>query len=538
MQASALLFFVLLTLPWLNPFATGPSPSVVSWLLTVGVTGGLMLIGGRPGRLFSRNSARRAPPSAAGLFAGAWLFAGAISSLMGLLQYFGATAPLDPWVNATNLGEAFGNLRQRNQFASLTNIALASLLWFAIKQPMATQRDSWRVMLLPLAGLLAVGNAASQSRTGLVQLGLLCGLAVMWGLHRRDRAGDGVRNEMSDRAGYGAVRRVLITAVLAYAVAAIALPLLLGFDLSSLGIAARLQAGDAPCSSRLALWSNVLHLVAQKPWLGWGWGELDYAHFSTLYDLTGHEARFCDILDNAHNLPLQLAVELGVPVALLVCGGFAVWAVRQKPWAEHDASRQLAWAVMALILLHSLLEYPLWYGPFLLAFVLCAWLLARSKPNQQAQASQGQAVNRSVAHVLTALAAMLLIAFSSYAAWDYRRISQIYLPPEQRTAAYQGNTLAKTKTSWLFADQVAFAELLTTPLTAANAMWALNTAESLLHYSPEPRVVEKLIESAVLLGRDEDALAYLARYRAAFPKEHARWAKSNQAGAAAAPPAQ
>ena len=54
-------------------------------------------------------------------------------------------------------------------------------------------------------------------------------------------------------------------------------------------------------------------------------------------------------------------------------------------------------------------------------------------------------------------------------------------------------------------------------------------ALELLHYSPEPRVIEQLIESAVMLGQDDGALFYLVRYRAAFPKEHARWAKENVA---------
>jgi hypothetical protein len=49
----------------------------------------------------------------------------------------------------------------------------------------------------------------------------------------------------------------------------------------------------------------------------------------------------------------------------------------------------------------------------------------------------------------------------------------------------------------------------------------------LLHYSPEPRIIEKVIESAVMLGRDEEAMAHLARYRAAFPKEHAAWTRGN-----------
>jgi len=105
--------------------------------------------------------------------------------------------------------------------------------------------------------------------------------------------------------------------------------------------------------------------------MGWGWGELDYAHFITLYP----GARFCEILDNAHNLPLHLAVELGMPLTLAFFGAVVWWVMRARPWAETDASRQLAWVVLLLIGVHSLLEYPLWYGPFQLAVVLCLLML-------------------------------------------------------------------------------------------------------------------------------------------------------------------
>lgn len=56
-----------------------------------------------------------------------------------------------------------------------------------------------------------------------------------------------------------------------------------------------------------------------------------------------------------------------------------------------------------------------------------------------------------------------------------------------------------------FAEAVRFAQLTTTPVTENNASAMLQASQALLHYSPEPRVIDKLIESARLVH--EDALA-------------------------------
>jgi O-antigen ligase len=502
---------VLLTLAWLNPFAPGPSPPVIPWLVALTATGGLLLLG-----LLHRGSGQESANWSftqrwSGPLAWALAMAGLASSLIGLLQYFGLAAPLEPWIRQGTYGEAFANLRQRNQFASLTNMALVALIWLAVQcrtavasgrlgGPLQTRGE---VFVLLAAALLAVGNAASSSRTGLMQLIFLCGLFWLWGGWRQQ-----------------AVRRVLLVAMAVYALSTLLLPWLAGFDPFDRGMFARLRDGDGVCESRRALWSNVLDLISLKPWLGWGWGELDYAHYMTLFD----SVRFCAILDNAHNLPLHLAVELGVPVAVLACGGIAWWVWRRRPWREANPTRQMAWGILAVIGLHSLLEYPLWYGPFQMAAGLCVMLLwHREKP----AAGDIYVSNRSLAHALLAPLAIILIAASLYAMWDYHRISQLYLAPQDRDAAYVDDTIGKARKSWLFRNQVQFAELTTTPLDRSNAQWTFDTASTLLHYSPEPRIIEKVIESAVMLGRDDEAIAHLARYRAAFPKEHAAWARGN-----------
>jgi O-antigen ligase len=492
----------LLVLPWVSPFTYGPTTAVAQWLLSLACAA-------MAGILFSTSSCNGA--SKIEVIRNGWLLAAGLSAIMGLLQYLGLAAEFSPWVSYVEAGQAYANLRQRNQMATLLAIGLSALLWWQVQNAAnaaAVQGTGlpWRAgaRLAPglAAVLLATADAASGSRTGLLQLLVLLALGLLW---KRGRA-------------------TLVLVLLAYAVAAWVLPRLAGLDPLHSGILGRVGEAAAPCSSRLTLWSNVLHLIAQKPWTGWGWGELGYAHFMTLYS----GQRFCEIMGNAHNLPLHLAAELGIPVAVLVCG-LTLWLVlRAKPWRERDATRQMAWSVLAVIGAHSLLEYPLWYGPFQLAAVLAVWLLWQT-PRDQTGHRTLAATNRPVAARAgwsIALACTLLLA-CSYAGWDYWRISQIYLGESQRAASYREDTLEKIRPSRLFAGQVRFAELGITPLSADNAPHLHALALELLHFSPEASVVGKVIESAERLGLAEEAAFYRQRFQAAYVLEYAGWLASH-----------
>ncbi|MFZ2387351.1 MAG: pilin glycosylation ligase domain-containing protein, partial [Polaromonas sp.] len=116
--------FLLVALPWLNPFAPGPTPAAVPLLFSWGCAAALL---GMWSREHDRLRTGRWMPA----IAWAWAAAGLLSSVIGLCQYFGAAGHFSPWMSQTGMGEAFANLRQRNQFATLTSIALAALLWLA-----------------------------------------------------------------------------------------------------------------------------------------------------------------------------------------------------------------------------------------------------------------------------------------------------------------------------------------------------------------------------------------------------------------------
>lgn len=533
-------FSTLIALPFLFPFAEGPSVNIQQQLATWACVA--LLAGLVPTRLPSRplitwltaatlalilGHGHDIPLAAATVFAvamvgmaacvgagmaragspasWAWalLIAGLLNAVLGLLQYYGCAEPLVPWTTAPEPGQAYGNLRQRNQFASLISMALIAALWLH-----AVHGRRVRAALAPAALLLLVAAAAATSRTGLLQLLLIAGTSVFlaWRERRRGPA----------RPLRLPHPLVLVALVLAYFTASWLLPHLAGPEVE--GMLARLRDGAPDAHSRLVLWRNVIDLIALHPWAGWGWGELKFAHYSTLYA----GPRFVEILDNAHNLPLHLAVELGIPAALLVCGGFGwlVWSAR--PWREADPARLMAWGLLAVIVLHSLLEYPLWFGPFQLVFGLCLGFLWPA-PAAAAAPPRSPRVLPLAARAAPMACALALMAVVCYAAWDYTRISQVYLARGQRLPAYRDHPLDQAQRSLLFEAPVAFARLTLTPVDLANAAEMHALAQRVLHYSPEPSVIVKLIDSAVLLGEADEAAAQAARFKAAFPHEYSRW---------------
>lgn len=580
---TAAFFLPLALIPWLNPFAGGAMtpaiPLLVGWsctallfaglparrlspvagaalaALAAAVLAGLLL--GRPWQLlalgllligaaaavgarlvqdFAGSCAShdsepatdaRAAQGGIELIAWSWLLAGLLNALIGLLQYRQHTAWLGQWVNHAPVGQVYGNLRQRNQLATLLCMALWAL-WYLWRQGGLTRAIRWLVgyvpqwlgtalawlLMLPVATVLAL----TLSRTGLVQLGLSVALLAFWAWrqppdHQRPVSrGQSVAWLAGVLAVYLAVTYVL--------------PHLYG----GVDMLARLEGTDSrACISRKVLWGNVWQLITQKPWGGWGWGELDYAHYYASYP----GLRFCSLLDHAHNLPLHLAVELGVPAALLLCGLAVWWVLRQRPWAEANPARQLMWGVLALIGLHSLLEYPLWYAHFQQAFGLALGALWATQPVVVGRGA-ASSLRRSPAMPVHAarrwqgVLALVLLAGMVYASFDFVRVTQLYMAADDRVWPFRQNTRQQAERSVLYRNAVQFAAVSTDPVTPEKAEQQLAQARRLMHYSPESRVVIRVIECLQVLGRQAEAEAEIAHFQQVYPKEYARWREGAQ----------
>ena len=482
-----------LTVPWLVMPQGAPSPAVIPWLATLASLAFVLL---------SWEGVQSSGFPADRLLTRSWqisLVLGAmLNAACGLVQLLA----IHQEVPALAVGadtQVMGLLRQRNQLATLLVLGICALSWW---QPDTKAR---RLAAGVAVAALGIVLAATSSRTGF--LALILALLIYTCYRRKTWAHEFRVFELPAIAAFS------------YLSTTVALYLDAGKNVAASGLLARTLDSGSSCVGRAIIWRNVLELIGQRPWRGWGWGELAYAH--VMADYGG--VRSCEVIDNAHNLPLQLAVTLGIPAALLLMLAALAIIWRAAPWKEADRHRQLLWAVIALLGLHSLLEYPLWYGPFMLTACLAVWQLWSRRQTRDGGAGPGTGEARPPLHAWRRLPVTvpgaLLLATTLYAAWDYHRITQLYLAPEERSAVYAADPLTAARASWLFGDAVAFAALQLTPLTAASARQVHDDALRALHYSPEPVVLRTLASSAALLGNADEAAAWRVRLHIAYPSE-------------------
>ena len=448
--------------------------------------------------------------------AGLWLLAALVSAVLALVQYFGFSEWLFPLSATTPPGFAWANTRQINHLASLLVVGLWVLAWLQAQ-------NRWLRHLPWMALLMASALAATASRGGALQLLMVVAMALAWGRGRR-----------------GPLLRLYGLALISYVLAMLILPWLLehGLGVTPERHLLTRMAVEGTCSSRKVLWANVLELITQQPLTGWGWNGLRYGFYLTLFD----GIRFCAMLTNAHNLPLQLATELGLPLAALFMLGTLTLLLWLRPWLARCHHVQLGWGVLAVVGLHSMLEYPLWFGNFQVMVLLALWLVW---PQVRQRWAAGRAVGVPVAaHAQAGMArrSSLAVALALQlvllgVGWDYLRVTQLFLPPAERMQRWQQqDPWPQITHSVFFSDQILFAQVGVTDPTPDNAAALLDAALEALRVSPEPTVIERVIVSAALLGRQDLVEFHALRYAANWPEAYAVW-RAAQPADSTLPPA-
>ena len=404
-------------------------------------------------------------------------------------------------------GRAVGNLRQPNHLASL-------LVWSAIALvPLVEWRriPRWLGGLLLLLIMIAV--VLSGSRTGLYAG---AGVLVLWAA--AESIAVWVWGPTESRLSRST--RVALASTIVFPLGVLFWPWLsahVPFMPHAVGAATRFGDGD---SSHFAIWKNAVEMIRQQPWLGVGWGEFNFA-----WTLTPFPHRPTAFFDHTHDLPLQLLVELGVPLGLLVLG-LLLWALVQgfkRAWSAQGAAghgARAAWVMVIMIGAHSLDEYPLWYAYFLLP---AAWAwgftlgsgpapkpvaeLALSGVVGGRQVDPGKLVRLSSegSGLRWFGAAMVVVALVS--TWDYWRVSTIFV--DDASLAPLADRISAGQASPFFAHHADYADA----TTADPPSKALGAFERATHSLLDSRLMMAWANALAESGQTERARYLVGRLK-------------------------
>jgi O-antigen ligase len=130
-----------------------------------------------------------------------------------------------------------------------------------------------------------------------------------------------------------------------------------------LGRAAALRPlrGISAGELRFEFWVKLWEALSLRPWSGYGWMQTSFAQFSPdPYAMVSDGT-----IRHAHNLVMDLGVELGIPLGLAVCTVLALWAIGA---VRRVRQLQQLWMLLFVVALgvHAMLEFPLHYAYFLL----------------------------------------------------------------------------------------------------------------------------------------------------------------------------
>ena len=231
----------------------------------------------------------------------------------------------------------FGNLGQPNLLSLLMCFAVASSWYLYVTRQIKAN------LALAFTVFLLIGLALTQSRIVWVILPVLA--VLCW---RQPLESPNVS------------RLVLIGLLFFY----IALVLLTPDLMKNFGIvmdSVEQRAGQT--SVRLVLWKQAWTISLLHPWFGSGWFQFgtQQVMLSSLFPPTEYS-------DYAHNIVLDLAAEIGWPITVLIFLAALYWFVQSCVRRWDNLSVRYLSLIFLAILLHSLVEFPLWFAYMLIPF--------------------------------------------------------------------------------------------------------------------------------------------------------------------------
>ena len=283
-------------------------------------------------------------PAAATILAVFLLCGAELNTLAGILQHFRWNTFLNPFIVMKTSNAIYGNTAQPNHFADYLALGMVSLGLLHVRWSMRI----WQTGLLAIPMLFVM--VLSGSRSSWLYLIAAVVLSYFW--QRRDK-------------GLRPLMHFSLVLLLGFALMhfVVQIPWLEGAT-GTITTTERFFGNNASGSIRVILWREAGLIFYQFPVLGAGFGQFAFQHLQLASEL--RNPGMAGLYNNAHNLVMQIAAEGGLAGLAILFGTLGLWF---KQSVTRDAQFTLyhwwGYALLAVLGIHSMLEYPLWYLYFI-----------------------------------------------------------------------------------------------------------------------------------------------------------------------------
>ncbi len=291
--------------------------------------------------------------------AAALIVGGLFAVFCQIAQLFHIEAKFTPFIVAYNVmieRRPFGNMAQANHLATYIAFATAGALYFVQTRRLPVL--AWLV----LSAIFSAGLALTVSRGPWLQMAVIV-VAGFWMAFAQ------TRNEPLLRRSNREWVIPIALAVLFFVVNALVRWANVHYHLDLAQSAAERMQDANQIAPRLALWKYGWTMFKTHPLLGVGWGEFPSYQFELVKTLGGVE-----IANNSHDIFIDLLAKTGALGLGILLLGVVTWLVRVLR-APQTAARVFGLALLGVLMMHALVEYPQQYMFFLMPAMLVIGLL-------------------------------------------------------------------------------------------------------------------------------------------------------------------
>jgi O-antigen ligase len=423
--------------------------------------------------------------------AAALIVGGLFAVFCQVAQLFHMESKFSPFVVAYNVTverRPFGNMAQANHLATYIAFATAGALYLV--QTRRLPVIAWFV----LSAIFSAGLALTVSRGPWLQMGVIVVAGLWMALIQGRSTAASDPDAPASGVAQSKVRAWLIPVVLLvlfFAVNAAIRWANVRYQLE-LGQSAAERMQDAnQIAPRLALWKYGWTMFLTHPLLGVGWGEFPLHQFEFVRELGGVE-----IANNSHDIFIDLLAKTGLLGLAIVLFGVIGWLVRVLR-SPHTPARIFALALLGVLTMHAVVEYPQQYMFYLMPAMLIFGLL---------ETRSLRLVSRSFSYGLYAVLVVLGLLSLYPVLRDYNRAEVLYYgarPAEQYAA----------DPSFLFRAWGEYGAATLLPMNGQDLASKLDMHRQAIALLPGETVLRRYAVLQALAGQNQDALDTMARLK-------------------------